>query len=342
MVAALTVREPGTMKTQGTLLLTRGDVARLLDLDACIEAVERAFRMHGEGAVPPPGILGVHAGDGGFHIKAGLYEKSGTYFVAKMNANFPRNKQLFGLPSIQGVLVLSDGERGYPLAIMDSIEITVKRTGAATAVAAKCLSRPDSRVVTICGCGTQGRIQFEALLRVRPLEHAFAYDADEHQAIALASEFSGRLPVEPVTLANLGAAVGKSDMCVTCTPSRKPYLHRENIKPGTFIAAVGADSEEKQELDPSMFSSNKIVVDVLEQCATIGDLHHALKEGTIRKSDVHAELGEVVAGRKPGRTSNEETIIFDSTGMALQDAAAAILVYEHAITAGVGSRLEFS
>jgi ornithine cyclodeaminase/alanine dehydrogenase-like protein (mu-crystallin family) len=119
-------------------------------------------------------------------------------------------------------------------------------------------------------------------------------------------------------------------------------VNHDDVTPGTFIAGVGADSEEKQELDPALFTSNKIVVDVLEQCATIGDLHHALTQGLVKKSDVHAELGDIVAGKKPGRASNEEIIIFDSTGMALQDAAAAILVYEKAASAGIGSRLDFS
>lgn len=330
------------MPTQNTLLLTRNDVVHLLSLDACIEAVEGAFRMHGERTIPGPGILGMRATDGGFHIKAGFFKGDRTYFAAKMNANFPSNKQRFGLPSIQGVLVLCDGENGSPLAIMDSLEITVIRTGAATAVAAKYLSRPQARVATICGCGSQGRIQLESLLQVRRLDHAFVYDVDARQGVAMAQDFAGRLTVEPIGKSDLATSVGKSDICVTCTPSKQFYLRRDDVRPGTFIAAVGADSEEKQELDPALFTGNVIVVDVLEQCATIGDLHHALDMGLIRKSDVHAELGEIVAGRKAGRTSNEETIIFDSTGMALQDAAAAALVYENALRSGTGQRISMA
>ena len=113
------------------------------------------------------------------------------------------------------------------------------------------------------------------------------------------------------------------------------------VAPGTLVAAVGADSEEKQELDPALFVSNKIVVDVLEQCAAIGDLHHALQKGLLKQSDVHAELGEVVAGKKPGRMADDEIIIFDSTGMALQDAAAAVLVYKKAASAEMGQSFDF-
>jgi alanine dehydrogenase len=329
------------MKNAGTLLLNRHEIAQLLNLDECIKAVEQVFKLHGEKKTTSPGILGMHAHDGGFHIKAGFLEERKSYFVAKMNANFPQNKQRFGLPTIQGVIILSDGESGYPLALMDSIEITIQRTGAATAVAAKYLARSDARIVTICGCGNQGRIQLRALLRVRPLKQAFVFDQDERQARLLADEFSDDLLIEPISREQLSTCVRKSDICVTCTPSRQYFLHREFIAPGTFVAAVGADSEEKQELDPALFISNKIVVDVLEQCAVIGDLHHAVQKELIKTSDVHAELGQVAAGKKPGRIADDEIIIFDSTGMALQDAAAAVLVYKKAASAGIGLSFDF-
>src|SRR3982751_1262491 len=141
------------MNPDGTLILSRRDVASLLSIDDCTLAVEQVFKMHGEGKTSPPGVLGIHARDGGFHIKAGLLELDRTYFAAKTNANFPQNVKRFGLPLIQGVIVLCDGENGYPLALMDSIEITIQRTGAATAVAAKYLARSDSKIATVCGCG---------------------------------------------------------------------------------------------------------------------------------------------------------------------------------------------
>ena len=133
------------MKPDGTLLLTGGDVAALLTIEECMAAVENAFKLYGEGKTEPPGILGVHARDGGFHIKAGLLDLSRSYFAAKVNANFPENAKAFGLPTIQGVVVLCDAKNGYPLALMDSIEITLQRTGAATGVAATYLARPDSK-----------------------------------------------------------------------------------------------------------------------------------------------------------------------------------------------------
>jgi alanine dehydrogenase len=325
------------MKPDGTLLLTRSDIAALLDVEECIAAVEQAFMLHAQGKITPPGILGIHTTGGGFHIKAGLLGLGKTtYFAAKTNANFPKNMKRFGLPLIQGVIVLCDGENGYPLALMDSMEITIIRTGAATGVAAKYLARPDANVATICGCGNQGRISLRALAKVRPLTRAYAFDIDEQQSRRLARELSQELEIEMRDVNDLAKAVAESDICVTCTPSKEPFLKREYVSPGTFIAAVGADSEDKQELEPGLMKSSKIVVDLLEQCATIGELHHALEKGLVARSDVHAELGEVIAGNKPGRTSPDEIIIFDSTGTALQDVAAAAIVYERAISSGRG------
>lgn len=319
-----------------TLLLTRSDVADLLPMDACIEAVEHAFRLHGEGRADPPGILSVRAPDGSFHIKAGILNLSRPYFAAKTNTNFPGNPERFGLPTIQGVLLLAEAERGTPLALMDSAEITALRTGAATAVAARHLARPEAAVVTVCGCGTQGRVQLRALAAVLRLTRAYAVDRDSARAAVFAKEMSRSLGFEVVAADDLDAAVRASDVCVTCTPSRKPILRRTSVAPGTFLSAVGADNEHKQELEPALMASGAIVVDILEQAAAIGDLHHAIAAGAVSAGDVRAELGQVVAGLRPGRRSDDEIVIFDSTGMALQDVAAAAAVYERAIRDGRG------
>jgi alanine dehydrogenase len=331
------------MKPDGTLILGRGEVASLLSLGECIAAVEEAFRLHEEGRSLPPGVLETLTGGGGFHIKAaGLRLADRTYFAAKVNGNFPQNVLRSGLPTIQGVIALYDGENGYPLALMDSIEITALRTGAATAVAAKYLARPDSKVATVCGCGVQGRVQLKSLAQVLALEKIYAYDEDAARADVFARELSEELRSEVTAVKDMPAAVGESDMCVTCTPSRRPFLRPEHVRAGTFVAAVGADNPTKQELHPGLMASNKVVVDILGQCAAIGDLHHAIEAGVMRESDVYAGLGEIVAGRTPGRTSDAEIIIFDSTGTALQDVAAASIVYEKALGAGVGISLNLS
>src|SRR5882762_5258147 len=330
------------MKSDEILLLTSTEIKSLLTLDDCIGAVEHAFRAQGEGRTVPPAVLSMHAESGGFHVKAGLLELDRLYFAAKVNGNFPQNSSRFGLPTIQGVIVLCDGGNGAPLAVMDSREITSLRTAAATAVAAKFLARQDSRTITICGVGNQGRIQLKALSRFRPLKAAFAYDRDCEQALRFSQDLTSDLRISVTPVSDLTAAVRQSDICVTCTTSRQPLLGSEDVSPRTFIAAVGADNPQKQELHPSLMAASKIVCDILEQCAVMGDLHHALDAGVVTRADVYAELGEIAAHKKPGRESQEEITIFDSTGMALQDVAAAAFLYEKAQRDGSGVRLNFA
>lgn len=330
------------MSHGGTLLLTRGDVSALLGLEECMTAVEEGFKLHAEGRTLPPGILGIHARYGGFHIKAALLEPTRSYFATKVNANFPQNPRRFGLPLIQGVIVLCDGENGRPLAMMDSMEITIIRTGAATGVAAKYLARTDSTVATICGCGNQGRISLRAIATVRDLKEVYAFDTNLVQAERFAQEMADELELKVLAITDLHDAVGRSDICVTCTPSKQSFLMNRDVRSGTFIAAVGADNEEKQELDPALLQASKVVADLIEQCATIGELHHALDKGFMTREQVHAELGQIIAGTRPGRTSADEIIIFDSTGTALQDVTSAVIVYERALAMGRGIKIDFA
>lgn len=323
-------------------MLTGRDVVALLTIEECMAAVEDAFKLHGEGKTQPPGILGVHSHGGGFHIKAGVMDLDRPYFAAKINANFQRNPKQVGLPTIQGVVVLCDADNGYPLALMDSIEITIQRTGAATAIAAKHLARSNSKTATICGCGNQGRISLRGLTKVRPIQKVWAYDVDQKAAQRFADELAEELGIDIEPVSDLRTAVRQSDICVTCTPSKQYFVKEEFVAPGTFIAAVGADSSDKQELEPALLSRSQVVVDVLEQCATIGELHHAIDAGVLTRDDVYAELGEVIAGLKPGRTSADEIVVFDSTGMALQDVVTAAAVYEKAVSEGVGTQIDFA
>jgi alanine dehydrogenase len=325
-----------------TLVLSRQDSARLLGLAECIEAVEQVFRLHAAGLTIPPAVLGVHLHEGGVHIKTAGLTGDGGLFAAKINANFPGNPDRHGLPTIQGVIVLFDSDSGRLLAVLDSIEITSRRTAAATAVAAKYLARPDARVVTVCGCGEQGRSQLRALALVRELRAVFAFDLAADRAERYAEQMAAELGIDVRPVRDLRAATLQSDICVTCTPARRFILARDQIAPGAFVAGVGADNPEKQELDPELLAHSTVVVDNLEQCATIGDLHHAIDAGLMSRAAVHAELAEIVAGRKPGRRSTQEIIVFDSTGTALQDVASAALVYRKALAAGLGVRVALS
>jgi ornithine cyclodeaminase/alanine dehydrogenase-like protein (mu-crystallin family) len=190
--------------------------------------------------------------------------------------------------------------------------------------------------VTVCGCGHQGRVQLRALARVLEVSRVFAWDVDASRAQSLASEMSSELRIDVNATDCLAQAAAQSDVIVTCTPSHAPFVTCEMVRRGTFIAAVGADSPDKQELESAILSTATVVADVLDQCATIGELHHALDARLLTRDHVHGELGEIVAGTKPGRRSLDEITVFDSTGTALQDVAAAALVYEKAAQQGRG------
>ena len=330
------------MERNGTLLLSRADVERLLTPDACITAVEDAFRQHALGKTPPPGILGMHAEEGSFHVKAGLLTADRPYFAAKLNANFPYNGTRHGLPTIQGVVVLFDGTNGAPLAILDSIAITALRTAAATAVAANYLAAERCEAALICGCGAQAPAQLRALLRVRTLSRIYAYDQDGSRAAALAATLREDLPMAITPVPDLGQAAAVSDIIVTCTTASRYFLMGEMVRAGAFVAAVGADNENKQEIDPRLLAHATVVTDLTEQACAIGDLHHAIVAGVMSRAAVHAELGEILIGSKRARARADEIIVFDSTGTGLQDVAAAVAAFRRAREEKVGSQILFN
>jgi alanine dehydrogenase len=330
------------MQTESTLLLNRSEVQKLLSLAECVDVIERVFFQQGEGKIPPSGILGVRARSGGLHVKTAYLSSAKNYIAVKLNTNFPQNHALFGLPTIQGVIVLCDADNGRTLAVLDSMEITLTRTAAATAVATKYLARKDSSVATICGCGKQGNAQLRALSLMLPLRKVYAFDVDPNASLRFASGLSREFQIDIESVRRLPDAIRSSDVVVTCTPATEFFVRKEYVTPGTFIAAVGADDSHKQEIDPSLLASAKVVADSLEQVCSIGDTHHSIAADLMRKEDIYAELSEIVAGRKPVRTSDDETIIFDSTGVAIEDATAATLVYEKACAARITNSFEFA
>ena len=325
-----------------TRILTKSEILPLLTSQDYIDGVEYAFRQHGEGrSFGTDMIHGDTPGDVEFHIKAGgLQWKGKSFYALKANGSSFRNRELRGLPNILGAILLFDAESGYPLAIMDSSELTRQRTAAGTAVALKYLAPAGAQTLLLCGCGVQGRIHLKYLKEVLRLEQVLAYDIQPEAARDFARDMEKEfgLPVGAVTA--LSEAAARSRIIVTCTPSRIPFLKAADVRPGTTVAAVGADSPAKQEIEAELLRGRKIVVDILRQCAVAGELHHALEKGLVSETDVHAEIGEIVAGLKPGRESAEETIIYDATGTAIQDTAAAILVYEKAEAGDLGLKID--
>jgi ornithine cyclodeaminase/alanine dehydrogenase-like protein (mu-crystallin family) len=311
----------------------RESLARLMGLDDYLGAVESAFRAHAEGRTSQPMPLHIAVDAGGFHAKGAFVALDRAYVAVKVNSNFPGNPAR-GLPTIQGAILLYDANDGELLAVLDSMEITSRRTAAASALAARHLARGDSRTVAICGCGEQGGAQLAAIARVFPVQRAYAWDADVRKAHEFATRIGAALGVEVISVAEIREATLPSDIVVTATTSHTPFLAPDCVRRGTFIAAVGADNPHKSELHPDLFAGAKVVVDSLDQAATMGDLHHAIEAGKATRESVHGELAEVVVGRKPGRTDDDEITIFDSTGLAIQDVASAALAYERFVEKG--------
>ena len=323
------------------IVLSRDDLTALMPFGDYVDAVSEAFRMHAEGrsALPPP--MHIAADGGGFHVKAGSLPIGLGYAAFKVNANFPGNRAIHGLPTIQGAILLFDLSTGSPVALLDSIEITIKRTGAATAVFAHYLARPESHVATIWGCGVQARTQLAALRHALDIRRVFLFDLDAAAATAFAAELAGEgldvdVPIKP------HLAARASDVIVTCTPSHVPFLGPADVRAGTFIAAIGADNPEKNEIGPALMAKARVVTDLTEQCSYMGDLNHAIRGGTMQVADVHAELGELVAGRRPGRIEAHEITLFDGCGVGIQDVAASARAYELARKQNAGRSLSLT
>lgn len=313
------------------VVLSADDIRRWLTMEACISAVEEGFRLLGLGQADPPVTAGIHVPGGGFHIKAGVLDLGRKYCAVKTNGNFPDNPRQHGLPTIQGVLLLCDGAKGSPLAIMDSAEITARRTGAATAVAARRLAPPGPAVVAVVGCGTQAPFQVEALRAVLRVEKLIAVDGDPVRARAFARALSGDADFECVSGTLSDAAQAEPDIWVTCTTSHEFLLFPEHVREGAFVAGVGVDNGHKRELAPGLLACAHVVADHVEQCARIGDLHHAVAAHMTPRSV--RELSGMVARDEAGRLDERSIHVFDSTGIGIQDVAAGVAAFEAALLA---------
>jgi ornithine cyclodeaminase/alanine dehydrogenase-like protein (mu-crystallin family) len=321
------------MNAPPVLLLSRSAIARLATTRDYLDAMQAAFAdlAHERFEVPQvghvPGIGGM------FHIKSAQRGGSPALAAIKVNGNFPENVVRRQLPTIQGFVALLDAECGCVLALMDSIEITARRTAAATALAAKYLAKPGSRALAMIGCGVQAAYHVEALLDVAPIESvAFCEPRDDAAGV-----FAGRMHELGLRTRRVGDArtvVRSADIVVTVTTSTRPLLGLADIGPGTFVAGVGADNPSKRELAPDLMKASRVVVDSLAQASTMGDLHHAIEAGAMQAGDVHCELAQLAAGKVSGRSHGDEQWVFDSTGLSIQDLAAAAMLYERARTAG--------
>jgi len=257
------------------------------------------------------------------------YVKGLDKCVLKWVNSHPKNPKL-GLPSVMAIIILSEPKTGVPLCIMDGTYATNLRTGAAGAVAAKYLARKDSNTVGIVGCGAQAETQLMALHEVFDIKRVKLWDPNPSSVENLIKKTRG-LKEKIIQAPNIQSCVEGCDIVVTATPSRKPIVKLEWLKRGVHINAIGADARGKQELEPQILKKAKVVVDSIEQASHGGEINVPLSEGIISKKDIYADIGEIVTGKKPARTSDEEITVFDSTGLAIQDAAIGDLIYRAAL-----------
>lgn len=318
------------------LILSQKEVRSCLPMKDAINAVKQAYVAFAEGRVviPPVVHLSVEKYNGEVDIKTG-YVEDFQLISTKIASGFYENPKI-GLPSGLAVIILMDLKTSLPLAIMDGTYLTAVRTGAAGAVAASVLARKNSKTVGVIGAGSQGREQVLALNEIFAIGKVKVYSKTESSARKYSSEMGKRLGIDVQVTTSPREAVTDADIIVTATPSRNAILMHEWIQNGVHINAIGADAPGKQELDPRIMRRAKIVVDSLKQCRIIGEIQHALSQGLIKDSDIHAEIGEILIGKKKGRESDDEITLFDSTGIAAQDIAAANVVYQLAKKTGMG------
>jgi alanine dehydrogenase len=325
-----------------TWILDRAEVARLAGPADYLAAVEAAFRALGGGTIHAAAVAHVAGIDGGFHIKSASGAAPARVAI-KVNGNFPGNPERCGLPTIQGCLMLADALDGRLLAVMDSVELTARRTAASTALAANLLSRPGSGTLAVIGAGAQAGYHLDALMALPAfqLRVLHCHDRDAARAEVLC-ERARALGLQTHVFDTAAGACRGADVVVTCTPSRQALLEAGDVAPGCFIAAVGADHADKQELAPALLARARVVTDLTVQAAAIGDLHHAIAAGAMRADAVVAELAEIVCGRVAGRVGDADIVVFDSTGVAATDLAAASMLYERARAAGIAPRFGFN
>jgi alanine dehydrogenase len=317
----------GPPPPEGTLLLTREIIARSVPARAYVEAVREAYRQFAAGLIVLPGVGHVPGAEGAFHIKTAVRAVAPQRAVVKANGNFPGNPTRLGLPSIRGFIALLDATHGELLALMDSSEITGRRTAAASALAALLFARRESRRLALIGCGAQAGFHLDVFTDVLALESVELFDVHPDRAESFARLVQAR-NIRARVHDSAAAAARAAEIIVTSTPAREPVLRASDVAPGSFIAAVGADSAGKQELDAELLLRARVVPDVLTQAIHMGDLQHPVAAGLMSPSDIHAELADVIAGRSPARTDDDEIFVFDSTGTAITDLAAAELVFD--------------
>jgi alanine dehydrogenase len=321
-----------------TLILGRSEMIGLLTPGEYNDCVEQAYRMHGEGRyyMDPKGHIVLDRFPGEWEAMPSYIEEPHAA-ACKWVSIRERNRERYNLPTVFSILIYTEPETGFPLAIVDGSYHTVMRTGSAAAVSVKWMARKDSRKLAIVGAGHMAEGALATCNVVFPWSEVRVWSRSQatlDDFVKVQQPKYESFKIKPST--NLEEVVRGADVVVTVTPSRVPIVKAEWIAPGTHIAALGADKKGDQELEGALLPRARIFVDDIRQCRTDGEINVPLSQGLIRESDLAGEIGAVITGKKQGRISEDEITIFDSTGIALQDSATVPLEYKRAVEAGVG------
>lgn len=321
------------------LWLSEEDVMHLLTIDDTIAAVEDAFKDHGLAKTQMPSKSYLYFQKYGGDLRSMPAYLEGLDLAGVKIVNVHPGNHSFGLPTVMAMLVLNSPKTGAPQAVMGATHLTNMRTGAAGAIAARALARPNSKVVGMVGAGAQARTQLLALSRVFKIEEVIVSNRSMESSTAFVKDARSFLECDYHPTIDRQEACD-CDILVTTTPVRSPVVKEAWVKPGTHINAIGADAKGKQELESSLTKKAKVVVDDLAQAAHSGEVNVPISQGVLRPEEIYAELGEILVGKKPGRISDEEITIFDSTGLAIQDVATGAVVYRRALDASRGLKLK--
>lgn len=331
-------------------VLSAADIEKVFTVADALDAVEDAYRQkaEGQGVAWPMVYAAFEPGVADMDIRSGELAGSGL-FGLKLTAWFSQNPAQ-SLPEIFGTTLICDNGTGAPLALLNASAITGLRTGAAAALGAKWLARKDATNLLVAGSGHMSTYMVAATLVACPkIAHVEVWDpckkeAPEARVELMREQVAGLLKAagvertyEIVAVGDGEKAAGKADVIITITPATTPIIKQAWVRPGTHISCVGADMEGKQEIESGLAASARLYVDDRAQSVSSGELEVPTKEGAISAADIVAELGEVIAGKAAGRTSDGEITVFDTSGIAVQDLASSKLAYERAVEAGLGT-----
>ncbi len=323
------------------LLLNQNDVMKVLDMAECMDAVEKAFVELASGTAVLPLRINLFTQEGlGLYMPAYLKEMGAL--ACKVVTSYVNNPAKHNLPTILGKVLLQDPETGDVICIMDGGYLTAVRTGAASGVATRYLAREDQgQKVGIFGAGAQGRTQLWAMTVARDIAKAYVYDVHDEAVSRFITEMTDKLQVDIVRASSPDQILEEADIICTASSSPTPLFDGSKVREGTHINGVGSHTPKAREMDTAIIKRSKVIADSYDACLReAGDIIIPIEEGAIDKSHLRAELGEVITGKKTGRADGREITLFKSNGLAIQDTAAARLVYDKAVPAGIGTSIE--